>query len=126
MKRLLGLMLLMMVLVGCGEANAPPAERSPTTPPATTAPPAQAADTDAAVSALEKLGAMIKRNAQGEIVVISLANTQVTDAGLVHLAGLTNLVWLWLYDTHVTDAGIAELTKALPKCSITGRSLPGN
>ena len=74
MKRLLGLMLLMMVLVGCGEANAPPAERSPTTqPPATTAPPAQAADTQAAVAALEKLGAQIKRYEQGKTVLVRLS-----------------------------------------------------
>ena len=70
MQRLMGMLLLSaLVLVGCGEADAPPAESSPTTlPAATTAPPAQAADTDAAVAALKKLGASIKRNEEGEIV----------------------------------------------------------
>ena len=34
-----------------------------------------------------------------------------------HLKGLTNLQKLYL-PTKVTDAGIAELKKALPKCSI--------
>ena len=58
MKRLLGLMLLMVVLVGCGEADAPP------------------------VTALKKLGAGIQRNAQSEIDQVSLFDTQVTDAGM--------------------------------------------
>ncbi len=129
MKRLLGLMLLIMVLVGCGEANAPPAESSPTTPHVT----------EAFVSALENFE--IKRNARGEIVAIALANTQelvhlkgltklqelrlnstqVTDAGLVHLKGLTNLYRLLLYANYITDAGVAELTKALPNCDISCR-----
>jgi len=37
----------------------------------------------------------------------------------VYLKGLTMLQELWLDDTQVTDAGIAELTKALPNCSIS-------
>ena len=44
--------------------------------------------------------------------------TQVTDAGLVHLKGLTNLEKLYLNSTHVTDAGATELKKALPKYNI--------
>ena len=121
MKRLTLCLLLLsaLVLVGCGEPDGPPVESSPTTlPAATTAPPAQAADTDAAVAALEKLGAQIKRNGQGEIVRVYLIHTQVTDAGLVHLKGLTKLGLLDLSDTQVTDAGVAELKKALPKCVI--------
>ena len=53
MKRLMGMFLLLtLALVGCGEADAPPVESSPTTlPAAITAPPAQAADT---VAELEK------------------------------------------------------------------------
>ena len=72
MQRLVGMLLLSALgLVGCGEADAPPAESSPTTlPAATTALPAQAADT---VAALEKLGAKIKWNDQGEVVEIVLA-----------------------------------------------------
>jgi len=38
-----------------------------------------------------------------------LDGTQVTDAGLVHLKGLTNLEYLYLRKTQVTDAGIAKL-----------------
>ena len=47
-----------------------------------------------------------------------LAGTQVTDAGLVHLKGLTKLKRLSLQGSQVTRAGVAELKKALPKCSI--------
>lgn len=46
------------------------------------------------------------------------AYSQLTDAGLVHLVGLTNLQRLSLNDTQVTDAGVAELQKALPNCKI--------
>ena len=41
-------------------------------------------------SQLEELGARIKGNEQGEVEV-SLRDTKITDAGLVHLKGLTNL-----------------------------------
>ena len=75
-------MLLMVVLVGCGEANAPPAESSPTTAES--------------VAALEKLGAKLKRNGQGEIVMVglvmvSLPNTpdvtQVTASNSSYIGG---------------------------------------
>ena len=48
----------------------------------------------------------------------ALAFTQVTDAGLVHLKGLTNLEKLYLNGTQVTAAGATELKKALPKINI--------
>lgn len=53
-----------------------------------------------------------------DLEILGLTDTQVTDGGLAHLAGLKNLDHLWLYDTQVTDAGIAELQKALPGCKI--------
>ena len=46
------------------------------------------------------------------------ASTQITDAGLGHLTGRTNLQELRLSGTQVTDAGVAELKQALPKCKI--------
>ena len=49
---------------------------------------------------------------------LRLACTEVTDAGLVHLTGLTKLESLNLRDTQITGAGVADLKKALPKCSI--------
>mgnify|MGYP003308769072 CR=1 FL=1 len=62
MKSSFGVFLMLTLgLVGCGGAEAPPGESSPTTLPATTtAPPAEAADTDAAVAEPEKLVAKIK------------------------------------------------------------------
>ena len=44
--------------------------------------------------------------------------TKITDAGLVHLKGLTNLQELDLSRTRTTDAGVAVLQKALPNCKI--------
>ena len=113
---------------------AAPLDDQPGTSPAESSP-----NTEESVAALEKLGAVeIERNAQGEIVVVnfgsarvtdaglmhlkgltmleklSLYNTQITDAGLVHLAGLTSLTYLNLYDTHITDAGLIHL-KGLTK-----------
>ena len=73
-----------------------------------------------------------------------LKGTRVTDAGLKHLNGLSQLDWLDLSDTQVTDAGlanlkelsslraldltgaqvtvagVAELQRALPQCGIHG------
>ena len=69
------------------------------------------------VAELEKLGAEIIPDPFGGKRV-DLGGTQVTDAGLVHLAGLTNLKRLALARTQITDAGVADLKKALPKCSI--------
>ena len=45
-------------------------------------------------------------------------NNLITDAGLAHLCGLTNLKQLSVVGTQVTDAGVAELKKASPKCKI--------
>ena len=42
----------------------------------------------------------------------------LTDVGLVHLEGLTNLKELFFTDTKVTDAGVRRLQDALPKCVI--------
>ena len=47
-----------------------------------------------------------------------LSGRRITDAGLVHLQGLTNLKWLRLFSTEITDKGVAELKKALQVCEI--------
>lgn len=41
---------------------------------------------------------------------LDLAHTQITDAGLVHLRGLTNLDELSLINTRITDAGLEHLS----------------
>ena len=43
---------------------------------------------------------------------------KVTDAGLEHLKGLTELTFLQLFGTKVTDNGVDKLQAALPKCFI--------
>ena len=53
------------------------------------------------------------------VIEVTLHGPKVTDAGLVHLKGLTSLQSLSLYRSQVTDAGVAELQKALPNCKIT-------
>ena len=92
---------------------------------------------------LKKLGAYIRRNEQGEVVEVVFNFNDITDAGLVHLKGMTKLQWLRLIgsikvtnaellhlkgltklqrlsliETNVTDAGVADLQKALPNCKI--------
>jgi hypothetical protein len=51
---------------------------------------------------------------------LGLGNTQNTDAGLAHLQGRTGLQNLSLGGSQVTDAGLAQLRKALPACRIIG------
>jgi len=53
-----------------------------------------------------------------------LPRTPVTDAGLVHLQGLTNLRTLELRETKATAKGIAALQKVLPECRITSDVTP--
>jgi hypothetical protein len=55
-----------------------------------------------------------------ELQLLYLGNTQITDAGLVHLEGLTELRSLGLTYTQVTGAGLAKLRKAMPNCRIDG------
>ena len=73
MKRLLGL-LLVMGIVGCGGGEPHP---------------------------FEQLGAWIERNKQGEIVKVSQLQAQTTDAGRVHLKGLTKLQTLVVGQTRI-------------------------
>jgi len=73
------------------------------------------------VAELVKLGVKILPDPRGGIAIVSLTGTDITDAGLVHLKGLTNLKWLFLYNTKVTDVGVAELYKTFPKLTIFHR-----
>ena len=58
---------------------------------------------------LEKLGAGIERDDQGEIFSVYLSDTRITDAGLVHLKELISLNQLYLDYTQITDAGLEQL-----------------
>ena len=61
------------------------------------------------IAVLEEFGAKIKRNEQGEVVEVVLVGTKITDAGLVHITGLTRLQRLVLHRTQITDAGLVHL-----------------
>ena len=86
------LAVLLIGIAGCGGEDNSPGDVAIPTPKSSQAktdkPPAQAADADAA---LKNLGAEIHRNEQGEVVAVNLWATEITDAGLVHLKGLTGL-----------------------------------
>ena len=100
---------------------------------------------DAAIAEIEKLGGVYggdKESPDRPIVGVWLRGTQVTDAALEHLKGLTNLQELQLHcpqvtyaglehlkgltslqrlvldRTQVTRAGVSELKRALPNCEI--------
>jgi hypothetical protein len=47
-----------------------------------------------------------------------LSDTAISDAGLEHLRGLTQLTALRIRRTKTTDAGEKKLQKALPNCTI--------
>jgi hypothetical protein len=49
---------------------------------------------------------------------LNLNNTEVTDAGLSLLKGLTQLRFLQLENTKVTDRGVREFLEVLPNCDI--------
>jgi len=76
-------------------------------------PPAASGDASA-VAALKKLGARIKQDDQGNVVELNLSRSKITDAGLLHLKGLTGLQTLSLYRTQTTDVGLVHL-KGLTK-----------
>ena len=71
-----------------------------------------------AIAEIEKLGGKVRLNSEAKVVAIKLNSPQMTDDGLEHLKGLTNLKLLFLEETKVTDAGVAELQKSLPDCKI--------
>ena len=49
---------------------------------------------------------------------LSLAGTQVTDQGLVHLKQMKGLELFAIHGTKVTDSGVADLKKALPMLQV--------
>ena len=66
------------------------------------------------VAAIKELGGKATVDKNKAVVRVNFYGTKVTDAGLVHLKGLTKLEFLSLSNTPVTDAGLKhlkELTK---------------
>ncbi|MBC8873301.1 MAG: hypothetical protein H8E44_28020 [Planctomycetes bacterium] len=65
-----------------------------------------------AIAKIEKLGGMFEvdeKTPGRPVVAVLLRGTQVTDASLKYLRGLTNLEMLSLFFTHVTDGGLEHL-----------------
>ncbi len=86
-----------------------------------------------AVAEIEKLGGKItidEKSPNKAVIGVDFGHTQVSDAGLVHLEGLTRLQSLYLVGTvvnswgrdsvgtKVTDEGVTRLQQALPQCKI--------
>ena len=75
-----------------------------------------------AIAAIKKLGGKVtfaEKKPGKPVISVYLTATKVTDAGLVHLKGLSKLQMLSLSYTKVTDAGVKKLQAALPKCKIS-------
>jgi predicted negative regulator of RcsB-dependent stress response len=102
----------------------------------------KAREQKAAVEAIEKLGGKVETNNKvpgrspmlrqilgdesvGNVVSVTLNDTDVTDAGLVHLSGLKGLKHLSLNKTQVTDAGLQHLSglKELTYLCLDGRQM---
>ena len=64
-----------------------------------------------AVSAIKKLGGTITFNGSSVTAVKFLGDRQITDAGLVHLKGLTSLEKLSLQGKQITGVGLVHLEK---------------
>jgi hypothetical protein len=56
----------------------------------------------------------IGRLTQLRELLLDLSGSQVTDVGLVHLKGLTNLNLSYARNTRVTDGGVKNLQRTLP------------
>jgi hypothetical protein len=57
--------------------------------------------------------------ALGQLQVLDLTGTEVTDAALEHLKALNKLEFLYVSQTKITDAGVEKLRQALPNCQIS-------
>jgi len=70
-------------------------------------------DTQITDAGLDYLGGLTN------LEVLDLSDTQITDTGLGHLNGLTNLKLVGLSDTQITLEGAEALLEALPNCEIS-------
>jgi hypothetical protein len=57
--------------------------------------------------------------ASTQLQTLVLGRTELTNAGLEHLKGLSHLEELFLGGTKITEAGIDDLKKSLPHCNLS-------
>ena len=148
------LAVLLVGIAGCGGEETSPGDVAAPSSPAVTPVKAENAETGGPGAladkspthaadanpdaALEELGSRIRRNSKGQVADVDFPNNkQTSNAGRVHIKGLTRLHQLYLRGTQttgawleasqgagqpggtqVTDAGTAELQQALPDCEI--------
>jgi hypothetical protein len=93
------LAVLLVGIVGCGGVSSPENIQ-----PEHNKPSSQVGGSDP-IAELERLGAKVQR-VEGE--VRAFKSDGMSDAGLVHLKGMTGLRELQLYGTNVTDAGLVQ------------------
>jgi len=74
--------------------------------------PVQLTESQVADAELEHIGGLT------QLRVLGLNRANVSDAGLRHIEGLTHLGYLGLSGTEVTNAGVEKLQLALPNCDI--------
>ena len=87
------------------DAAVAPAEPAPMVEPVKE-PEADSAD---AISALEALGATLRRDGDGGVIEVSFRGTSAGDEAMKHLAGLPKLRAVLLNDTAISDAGLAAI-----------------
>ena len=66
----------------------------------------------------QNLGAQARLDDKGELIALHLGGTEITDAGLEQLKGLSSLDTLDLTEIKVTIEGVNKLKQALPDCKI--------
>lgn len=92
-----------------GDAAGTPVEARPEKPQEIPIPPEVPDSQDLAVVELEKIGAKVERNKNGDVQHVSLADLEIKDGHLKLLKPLTFLFTLDLTRTKVTDDGLQEL-----------------
>ena len=141
MRTMLFPIVVLVLLCGCGGQGDPAVQRAAENVERATQEQALSAADSAAVAAIEKLHGHVtiengkvvsvtrkKATDAGLVHLKGLTSLQtlslggpVTGAGLVHLKGLTNLQYLYLGGTQVTDAGLVHLKALtnLPRLNLT-------
>ena len=61
---------------------------------------------------------LAKGEGDEHLVDLGLSNAAITDAGLVHLKGLTDLKYLGLQDTDLSAESVEDFQESLPDCKI--------